>query len=247
MGGRGGASGFPSGAPGGPIGPQSAADAKYLNELAQYMANVGRTVDTASLAGYNFDGVKQAAASVEYIMQEFPQAQLVFDKLQGETLRKGAMACARLSGKISLAEHYYAQMSDQGLAQRYDQAVKNGFHPAGTTSNQIAAHEAGHVLEAALIRRNIPGSDYWDRVDRAKAWDKSTFSTKVVSEACRAVKKTADGKGRSNDQLVKSVSGYATKNRSEALAECVADYAANGAKANPLSVAVWSILKRELG
>lgn len=34
--------------------------------------------------------------------------------------------------------------------------------------------------------------------------------------------------------------------RSEALAECVADYMANGSKAKPLSRAVYNVLKNEL-
>ena len=247
MGGRGGASGFPTNAPtGGTTAPQSAADTKDLNELAQYMANVGITVDTASLAGQTFENVRAAAASIEFIMNEFPQAGLAFDTLLGKDLRKGAMACASFSGKIMLANHYFG-MTEQAFASRYDQSTQNGFHPQGTNKDHVAAHEAGHVLEAALIKRSIPGGSYWDRVEQLKAWDKSKLSGKVISEACRTVKKTPAGKGKTNDDIVKSVSGYAAKNRSEALAECVADYTANRGNANPLSVAVWNILKRELG
>ena len=73
------------------------------------------------------------------------------------------------------------------------------------------------------------------------------MASKVISEACRDAKKTAAGKGMKNADLIQSVSRYATTNRSETLAECVADYAANGTNAKPLSVAVWNILKRELG
>lgn len=54
-------------------------------------------------------------------------------------------------------------------------------------------------------------------------------------------------KGLTNDQLVAQISRYATKNRSEAMAEAVADYRANGSRAKPLSQAIWKILKRELG
>jgi len=46
---------------------------------------------------------------------------------------------------------------------------------------------------------------------------------------------------------VAQISRYATKNRSEAMAEAVADYRANGSRAKPLSQAIWKILKRELG
>ena len=59
--------------------------------------------------------------------------------------------------------------------------------------------------------------------------------------------KTAAGKGLTNDQLVAQISRYAAKTRSEAMAEAVADYRANGSRAKPLSQAIWKILKRELG
>ena len=47
-------------------------------------------------------------------------------------------------------------------------------------------------------------------------------------------------------RIKRRVSKYALRNDSECLAECVADYVANRGKANPLSKAVWSVLKNEL-
>ena len=91
------------------------------------------------------------------------------------------------------------------------------------------------------------GSDYYTRLEASNAWNTSKLSGKVISEACKDAKKTPAGKGLKNTDLIRGVSGYATKNRSETLAECVADYTANGTSAKPLSVAVWKILKRELG
>ena len=246
MGGRGGASGFPTNAQMIPATPKSAAETKDLAELQQYMANIGVTVDTASLSGQDFENVRGAAAGIERILQEFPQAQRSFNLLRGRDLKHGEMANASYSGNITLANHYFSKTAD-GLARTYDGSTSSGFHPAGTTKDYIAVHEAGHVLESALIHKAIPGSGYWDRLDRSAAWNKCTIASKVISEACRAAKKTPGGKGLKNDDLIRNVSGYATRNRSETLAECVADYAANGANAKALSVAVWNILKRELG
>lgn len=246
MGGNGAASGFPSNAPIVPVGPQSAAETKDLNELAQYMANVGVTVDIASLGNLTFENVRDAAAGIERIVKEFPQAQLMFNQLKGQTLKHGVLACASYHGNIMLADYYFSKTED-GLKCTYDGSTSKGFHPAGTTKTDIATHEAGHVLDSALIHKLIPGTDVLARLARAEAWNKGTIAGKVVSEACRDAKKTPAGKGMKNADLIRSVSGYATKNRSETLAECVADYAANGTKAKPLSVAVWNILKRELG
>ena len=254
MGGRGGASGFPANGPAGPVviaGPQRAEDTKDLDELAEYMKNVGQYgihVDKQSLSGQTFENVREAAGAIERIMLAFPQAAPLFHDLRGGDLKHGVLAQASYSGAIELANHYYSKTED-GLARTYDGTTAKGFHPAGTLKADIASHEAGHLLDRALIDKYIlsKGNDYYTRLEAAKAWNKSTIAGKVVSEACKVVKKTPEGKGMKNADLIRNVSGYATKNRAETLAECVADYAANGTSAKPLSVAVWNILKRELG
>lgn len=252
MGGRGGASGFPTNAPtGGPIGPQSAAETKDLHELAEYMKNVGQYgvfLNEQSLSSATFENVRGAAAAVERIVTEFPQAAANFHELRGDALKHGVLANASYNGVIRLGDHYFAKSEDD-LGRTYDKSTSSGFHPEGTGKDSIAAHEAGHILERALIDKYIlsNGSDYWTRLEASKAWNTSKLSGKVVSEACKDAKRTPAGKGMKNADLIRAVSGYATKNRSETLAECVADYSANGTRAKPLSVAVWNILKRELG
>ena len=252
MGGRGGASGFPANGPtGGPIGPQSAAETKDLHELAEYMKNVGQYgvfLNEQTLNGQNFENMRGAAAAVEQIITEFPQAAANFHELRGEDLSRGVLANASYNGVIRLGNHFFGK-TEEDLSYSYGKTTNGGFHPAGTNKDHIASHEAGHILERALIDKYIlsRGSDYYTRLEASQAWNKSKLSGKVVSEACREAKKTPAGRGMKNDELIRGVSGYATKNRSETLAECVADYAANGSNAKPLSVAVWNILKRELG
>lgn len=247
MGGRGGASGFPANAPV-PAAPQNATDTHDLTELAQYMKSThGIHVDPKTFANQDFENVKNAAGAIEQIVREFPQAAANFHEMRGEVLKHGTMASASFRGIIRLADYYF--QSRNGLMQKYANAEAHGFHPKGSNGDHVATHEAGHILERALIDKYVlsKGSDYWTRVEAGKAWDKCTYATKVISEACKIAKKTPAGKGMKNDALVSSVSGYATRNRSEAMAECVADYIANGQNAKPLSVAVWSVLKKELG
>ena len=105
----------------------------------------------------------------------------------------------------------------------------------------------GHLLERALIEMSHPGVGALDQLYRAQAWSKCTEATSIISEACKMAKKTEAGKGLVNSQLKAMVSGYATKNNSECLAECVADYVANGENASILSKEVWKILKGKLG
>ena len=247
MGGRGGASGFPTNAIM-PAAPQRAVDARDLSELAQYMKDThGIRVDPATFTNQDFENVKQAAGAVEAIVREFPQAAANFHELRGEDLKNGVMASASFRGVIRLADYYFK--SRNFLMSRYANTEAQGFHPAGSNGDHVATHEAGHLLERALIDKYVlsQGNDIYTRLQASDAWNKGTYAGKVVSEACRMAKKTPAGKGLKNDALIRGVSGYAARNKSETLAECVADYVSNGQNAKPLSVAVWNVLKRELG
>ena len=121
------------------------------------------------------------------------------------------------------------------------------WHP---NNSQTVHHEFGHIIEATLIRKQLGNTgtlsvmEWWDGHEM---WRKSKIATQIIGEAARNVKKTPYGKGKVNDQLVLSVSRYAKQGgRSEALAECIADYMANGSNANPLSIEVANIVKRRL-
>ena len=89
-------------------------------------------------------------------------------------------------------------------------------------------------MELALIKKNNGTSLDW--VD-------CTFGKKVCSEALKNAKKQT---GKTYADLIYDVSDYAKADRSECMAECVADYMMNGEDASILSKEVWKILKREL-
>ena len=123
------------------------------------------------------------------------------------------------------------------------QGGTTGFHPKNTGVLETGSHEMGHLLERALIEQS--GSE--DTYSKLDQWRKCTQAKSVVSDACKRAKKTEEGRGLINSQLKAQVSGYATADASECLAECVADYIANGEKASILSREVWKILKERLG
>lgn len=197
-------------------------------------------VNTDSLKECDLETVKKACEGVEKIVSEFPYAQDYFHEIKGENVESNAYAYAEFYGIITLNSKKYG--SDPDLESSYERDVKANFHPAGTTAKHITSHEAGHILERALIDKYVEN----ERL-KVKAWNSHTYSGKVISEATKNAKKTAGGKGKRKNKLIAEVSGYANKNRAETLAECVADYAANGDRAKPLSIEVHKILKRELG
>ena len=71
--------------------------------------------------------------------------------------------------------------------------------------------------------------------ERITAWNDCTEAKRIVSQACKNVKKTASGKGKQNAELISSISKYAQSNPSETMAEAFADVYANGNNAKPLS------------
>lgn len=226
---------------------KSVAEAQNLAELSTYMdAKHGVWIPEGSLSEMDFKSVRTAASEMEFIINEFPQAKDAFTSLRGDDLGKRTLANAGLGGVITLGVDGFS--NDYRLQERYQLGVFSKFHPEGTTGDNVVTHESGHLLEAALVRRAYNNfktqSDY---IAGISDWNNNTFAKKIVSEAARNAKKTPDGKGKRNAQLISDVSRYAEKTRGETLAECVADYRANGANAKPLSREVWKILKRELG
>ncbi|MBR0340718.1 MAG: hypothetical protein IJH64_00430 [Oscillospiraceae bacterium] len=223
-------------------------NAKDLKSLHDVLYNeYGITVKQNTLQGADFETVKQAAIGITTVIDEFPQAADYFHELNGDVTKSNAYAHATFYGQISINPTLFK--SSESLQKQYDVDLRNEFHPKGTTSAHITSHEAGHVLEKALIDKYVihPMGGAWERQAKVNAWNKHWQAQKVLSEAVKAVKKTPYGKGKKQADLFKAVSKYASTNRSETLAECVADYTANRGNANPLSIQVWNILKRELG
>lgn len=242
---RGGKTGS-GGTPGTQQGINSVREAKDLTELADFVQNkYNMRVDTQSFQNVDFESAKIAIEGVTMIIDEFPGAESMFKEINARNNRSNAFASASYNGEILINPTLFK--TTDNINERYGRTTASKFHPEGTSAVHITSHEAGHILDRALIEKSITDTGYWGSYAKAEAWNKAKISGKVISEAAKNAKKTPGGKGKRNADLISEVSGYATHNRAETLAECVADYAANGSKAKPLSQEVWKILKRELG
>ena len=222
--------------------PQSAKAVKDFTELKQYMQSQYKVDFDDSLANCDWSTVKAIGESVDRLAAEFPKFVLALKRFTPQRLAPKTYAGANMRGGISVNDLFYADRNKFDAS--YANTVKAGFHPAGTTADDVAVHEMGHVMEVALIYRN---GRKWSE------WAKCTQATRIVGNAAKALKRTPEGrdpitgKPYNIDALIAQVSRYARQNRSEAMAECVADYCRNGNKAKPLSKAVWAELKKELG
>lgn len=230
-------SGFSSGGAGLSKKIKSAMESKDFKSLKEHMASIGVNV-APSMEQLPLDAAKDACYGIELVVREIPALQKIV-RIDYDQERTGrAYAVAGFYGRISVGDIF--RTGSDSLEKHYQSDVSSRFHPKGTSAIHITSHEVGHAIEGEIIRRHPELSN------QAKAWNNSTMATRIVRQAATQVKKTPYGKGKTNDQLVYSVSRYAKRNRSEALAECVADYISNGSKSNPLSQAVWGIIKKEL-
>lgn len=223
---------------------RTVADCEDFYELGKYMNDhYGVSVDS-SVGKLDFDAVHQGVQGIEQIMNEFPQAKSTLKSIS--TGKTGVMA-ASYDGTITFNPGYYTDVSKlSGMIQ----GNTTGFHPKNNDLLTTGSHEMGHLLERTLIEKSMHSGKYTFGVIE---WNKCGEAKRVVSEASKNAKKSPEGKNPStgkayrNFELTAQVSGYAMQNSSECLAECVADYVANGENASILSKEVWKILKRELG
>lgn len=210
-------------------------DSKDFDELEEFLRTQYKVSIPDSIRQLHFEAVKQSLAGLDRVANEFPQAKPFF---KGVTISDHGIMAAGYDGSISFNPNYYDRLESLDCM---IMGSKTGFHPKNTGISEIGSHEMGHLLERALIGKHTTG------VGGVQAWNDCSYAKSVVSEACKAAKKTEEGKGMLNAGLKKQISGYSLSNDSECLAEAVADCMANGENASILSKEIWQILKRELG
>lgn len=132
-------------------------------------------------------------------------------------------------GNIGINEKVFANIT--GLNKTYDSSVKTGFHPSRgkkTGLQAVLAHELGHRLNY------VAGGNDWNRLD---------------STADAIVKSASNSTGYANKtrQFRSAISGYATTNNAEAVAEAFADVYCNGNRAKKESRAVVNELNKYFG
>lgn len=205
-------------------------------EMKNYFKNDWNVSVDDAIGKLDFMAIQKSSNGIVRVLEEFPQAR---NTLKTLGVNKSGVMCATFDGGINFNPGYY---DDIAHLKNMVQGNITGFHPKNTGLLETGSHEMGHILERALIEKNA--NTYLDKITY---WRDCTQAKQIVSEACKAAKKTAEGKGLKNAELIEQVSGYAKQDRSETLAECVGDYVANGENASILSKEVWKILKRELG
>lgn len=216
---------------------------KHLSEindfdsLSDYMdSKYGIQLDH-SMKSLNLETVKASIRGIESVINEYPY---VGEFLKtGITSNLGVMSCN--GSELSFNPMFFG--SNHALSDKCKEMSATGFWVANSSPESIGAHEAAHGVEWALIQAN---SGYVNASERRDAWNQCSESGKIVSKACENIMKTPYGKGKSQTELIKSISIYSMKDDSETMAEAFADVYANGANANPLSKEIKRIAKEQI-
>ena len=127
----------------------------------------------------------------------------------------------------------------------YEESVRQGFHPAGTSWEHIVDHEMGHIATKGIMMMVHNG----DRQAVQRDWASNSNTSTAGQIVTTAIKQIQDNyrdygftKRPTVGELKRDISGYATKNHHETIAEAWADRAANKDNAKPLSREIYRIM-----
>ena len=212
--------------------PFSLGTCKTFEEFKLYWAENHNVKVSDEIGKLDFESVQTAAAGIEAVLKEFPQAGFYLKEFN--VLRNSAiMSTARGLGRINFNPEYFT--NGEVLAATIAAGVKSKFYPKNMTAFGAGAHEATHIVEDWLIAKY-----------RSVHTEYRPIPRRLVREAYRDAQLAAEGKGKSLETLKKEIAIYALENDSECLASGAADYMTNGADSNILSRMIWQRIKEEL-
>lgn len=203
---------------------------KDFNEMEKYFDSKYKISIDKSVFELDFENVKSSLYGVETMFEDFPELKEKLKKVT--TSKSGVMACG-LDGNITFNPVYFNKGYD--LEKIFKKQIKMGFWVKNATPESTGFHEAAHAVEGILIDLN---KSYEYEFQKIFAWNKCEEAKRIVSQACKNIKKTTYGKGKKNAELIGSISRYAQKDQSETMAEAFADIFANGENASPLSLEI---------
>lgn len=151
----------------------------------------------------------------------------IVTELQTAKIGGRTMAYWDTNGNLAVNQKY---MNTKKMNDAMDRAEKSGFHPSRgnkTGLEATVAHEMGHHLSSrvgAKIGKPDVESASREIVERARA-------------------KTGH---KTNMSFAKSISGYATHNFAECVAEATGDWYCNGSKAKKESRAIVAVMNKVL-
>lgn len=184
-------------------------------ELSDYMKTRYNGIVDDDVKQLNLGQVSQTLTEFERVLEDFSSAAEFFTGINVAERGKAAFVP---DGELVLSPRWYGA--------RNAKLVGTGYH------------EAGHLLELALIRKDNPGAS--EEIIFA-LWKNRDYARNVVKKAFGRIRT-----GKSLKELRQEISDYSLKDFSETLAEAVEDFYMNGYGSSVLSRQIVKVLEEEL-
>lgn len=183
--------------------------------MEKYMKTVYNATIDDDVLGLDIRQVSQTLTEFEAVLEDFPNAKQYFT---GINVHNRGMAAFIPNGELVLNSVYYQKLNVALIGTGY--------------------HEAGHLLELALIHKN--------NVNVSSEIIEMHY---INGQYAKKIVEKAYGRIVSNKtvlEMKKDISNYALKDDSETVSEAVKDYYMNGYNASILSRQIVKVLKEEL-
>ena len=213
--------------------PKGVGLCKTFDELKFYWAENYNVKVAASVTELNFEAVRAAMSGVEAVLEEFLPAKAFLKEFNVYPV--GLMSTWREHGEIYFNAKYFSDANE--LIAVIAEGVQSRYYPKNMNVAGIGVHEAGHIIEDWLRKKYSENSKFLLRV----------IPRKLIRKAYQQAILTAEGKGKSINQLKLEISEHTFKeNLSECLSDAVCDYIINNTRATLLSQKIWGVLKGEI-
>lgn len=186
----------------------------------------------SSLVSVREDGKKAEVDSTLKVMRDIENRYGInIEDLHIATITgrsSSAMAYYDNYGNLAVNESYF---DIAAMNRAYDDCVAEEFHPKrGNKSGleAVVAHEMGHRLN------HLAANGDWNRLD--------SVANTIVRQAAKQA-----GFGNATKKMASSISGYATHNNAECIAEAFSDVYCNGSRASRASTAIVNVLNTYFG
>lgn len=202
-------------------------DKRYADLSTKWKKDFNIEIDE-SVKELNYSSVSEALRGLRKMINQYPEINKYVKRIS--TSDNGAMVFRPSENGISLNPKFFKDPDAYGKLIK--EQVRKGYWIKGTTIESDMVHEAAHVLEFVLLNRNV---NYKNTLQKENAWEECNESGKIVLEAFNNLGANGIIKGNRLKESLNNISGYASKNNSEALAEAFSDCFINGTQAYELS------------
>lgn len=217
---------------------KTSSDKRYADLSTEWKNDFNIEIDE-SIKELNYSSVSRALKSLRNMLNQYPEINKYVKRIS--TSEHGAMVFRPNENDISLNPKFFKD--PDAYRNLIKEQVERGYWIKGTTIESDMVHESAHVLEFVFLNRNV---NYKNTLQKENAWNNCNEAEKIVLEAFNNLRAKGIIKGKKLNDLIKDISGYASINNSEALAEAFSDCFINGNNAHEISKEIKRLVETKL-